>query len=164
MSERRAVIIKACPVSPSPKSPGRRPPPRRTKSGPDADAEPNDWHLRHGHGLTVSRTTISRTLVHHGAVILDPSKRPRSSNVRSRSRPARPVLESQLDFTRKRLKSLTVHFNAPGPLDRVLLLSRSSRKMPQPPIDDDARVGGHRARKHREHENNRRFAEKGLDD
>ena len=68
-----------------------------TDAGLDAGAETIDWHLRHRHQVTVSRATINRVLVRHGAVTPDPSKRPRSSYIRFEAE--QPNETWQSDFT-----------------------------------------------------------------
>jgi transposase len=57
---------------------------RRTlvASGHDAGPETIRWHLLSGHGVTVSRSTISRYLVEAGLVEPQPAKRPRSFYIR----------------------------------------------------------------------------------
>src|SRR5688500_6613921 len=73
--------------------PSRRPPPaarapaaatvelrlrkQLTESGLAAGADTLGWHLTHHHRITRSRATINRILVRHGAVVPDPSKRPK---------------------------------------------------------------------------------------
>ncbi len=54
---------------------------RLTSAGLDAGAETIRWHLA-ARGVTASRTSIHRTLVRHGKVVHDPSKRPKSSYTR----------------------------------------------------------------------------------
>ncbi len=66
-------------------------------AGLDAGAETIDWHLRHRHQVTVSRATINRVLVRHGAVTPAPSKRPRSSYIRFEAE--QPNETWQSDFT-----------------------------------------------------------------
>jgi len=53
---------------------------RRDLTGQGLDAGPHTlaWHLANEH-ITVSTATISRILTRHGALVPDPSKRPRSS-------------------------------------------------------------------------------------
>jgi transposase InsO family protein len=69
--------------------------------GLDAGAETIDWHLRHHHQVTVSRTTIHRILLRAGAVVPEPKKRPRSSYIRFEA--AMPNETWQSDFTHYRL-------------------------------------------------------------
>ena len=71
------------------------------ESGLDAGAETIDWHLRHRHQVVVSRATINRVLVRHGAVTPEPSKRPRSSYIRFQAE--QPNQTWQSDFTHYRL-------------------------------------------------------------
>jgi transposase InsO family protein len=72
-----------------------------TESGLDAGADTLDWHLRHRHGVELSRATINRILARAGAVTPDPSKRPRSSYIRFEA--AMPNECWQSDFTHYRL-------------------------------------------------------------
>ena len=72
-----------------------------TETGLDAGAETIDWHLRHRHDTVVSRATINRVLVRHGAITPDPTKRPRSSFVRFEA--SMPNETWQADFTHYRL-------------------------------------------------------------
>lgn len=67
------------------------------EAGLDAGAETIGWHLEHRHHITVSRATINRVLVRHGAVTPDPSKRPRSSYIRFEA--SMPNETWQSDFT-----------------------------------------------------------------
>ncbi len=69
--------------------------------GLDAGAETIDWHLRHHHQVTVSKTTIHRILLRAGAVVPEPKKRPRSSYIRFEA--AMPNQTWQSDFTHYRL-------------------------------------------------------------
>jgi hypothetical protein len=66
-----------------------------TDAGLDAGADTIGWHLSHHHQLTLSRATINRILIRHGAVTPDPAKRPKSSYIRfepsSRTRPGNPT-------------------------------------------------------------------------
>jgi transposase InsO family protein len=55
------------------------------------------WHLHHHHGITVSRSTIARTLTRAGLVTAEPNKRPKSSYVRFEA--AMPNECWQSDFT-----------------------------------------------------------------
>jgi transposase InsO family protein len=72
-----------------------------TETGLDAGAETIDWHLRHRHDTVVSRATINRVLVRHGAITPDPTKRPRSSFVCFEA--SMPNETWQSDFTHYRL-------------------------------------------------------------
>jgi transposase InsO family protein len=71
------------------------------EQGLDAGPETICWHLRHHHGLAVSRSTVSRILTRHGLVTPDPSKRPRSSFLRFEAE--QPNETWQSDFTHYRL-------------------------------------------------------------
>ena len=53
-----------------------------SEAGLDAGPETLGWHLSHDHQLTVSRSTISRTLARAGLVVPDAKKRPKSSYIR----------------------------------------------------------------------------------
>ena len=53
-----------------------------TGAGLDAGPATIAWHLRHHHGLTVSVSTIARTLTREGLVVPEPKKRPKSSYIR----------------------------------------------------------------------------------
>jgi transposase InsO family protein len=55
------------------------------------------WHLQHHHNLTVSRSTVARTLTRAGLVIAEPKKRPKSSYLRFEA--AMPNECWQSDFT-----------------------------------------------------------------
>jgi transposase InsO family protein len=72
-----------------------------TEAGLDAGADTIDWHLRHRHGIELSRATINRILVRAGAVTPDPSKRPKSSYTRFEAE--QPNETWQSDFTHYRL-------------------------------------------------------------
>jgi hypothetical protein len=65
-------------------------------AGLDAGADTIGWHLAHHHGTALSRATINRILVRAGAVTPDPSKRPKSSYLRVRSRDAERDLAVRL--------------------------------------------------------------------
>jgi len=71
------------------------------ESGLDAGAETIGWHLEHHHAVTLSRATINRILVRAGAVIPEPSKRPRSSYIRFEAEMPNETWQS--DFTHYRL-------------------------------------------------------------
>ena len=71
------------------------------EAGLDAGADSIGWHLTHRHQVTVSRATLHRILVRAGAVVPDPSKRPRSSYIRFEA--AMPNECWQSDFTHYRL-------------------------------------------------------------
>ena len=70
-------------------------------AGLDAGADTIGWHLSHHHQVTVSRATINRILIRHGAATPDPSKRPRSSYIRFEAE--QPNETWQSDFTHYRL-------------------------------------------------------------
>ena len=72
-----------------------------SEAGLDAGADTIDWHLRHHHRTELSRATINRILVRAGAVVADPSKRPKSSYLRFEA--AQPNETWQSDFTHYRL-------------------------------------------------------------
>jgi transposase InsO family protein len=72
-----------------------------TEAGLDAGAETIGWHLTHHHRTTVSRATIHRILATHGAVVPDPTKRPKSSYIRFAAE--QPNETWQSDFTHYRL-------------------------------------------------------------
>jgi transposase InsO family protein len=55
------------------------------------------WHLQHHHDITVSRSTVARTLTRAGLVTAEPKKRPKSSYVRFEA--AMPNECWQSDFT-----------------------------------------------------------------
>jgi transposase InsO family protein len=79
-------------------------------SGLDAGAETIGWHLTHHHRITLSRATIHRILVRHGAVVPEPAKRPKSSYLRFAAE--QPNQTWQSDFTHYRL---TGPDGRPGP-------------------------------------------------
>lgn len=70
-------------------------------AGLDAGADTIGWHLAHHHGTVLSRATINRILIRAGAVIPDPSKRPKSSYVRFQADQPNECWQS--DFTHYRL-------------------------------------------------------------
>ncbi|WP_204034461.1 helix-turn-helix domain-containing protein, partial [Sinosporangium siamense] len=72
-----------------------------TEQGLDAGPDTIAWHLRHHHGSTVSRATVSRHLTRHGLITPDPKKRPRSSYVRFQA--DQPNETWQADSTHYRL-------------------------------------------------------------
>jgi transposase InsO family protein len=71
------------------------------EQGLDAGADTIGWHLAHHHATTLARATIHRILTRHGAVVADPSKRPRSSYLSFQA--AQPNECWQSDFTHYRL-------------------------------------------------------------
>ena len=76
---------------------------RSTLTGQGLDAGPDTiaWHLLHDHQLTVSVSTISRTLTRNDLVTPEPAKRPRSSYIRFQA--DLPNETWQSDFTHYRL-------------------------------------------------------------
>jgi transposase InsO family protein len=72
-----------------------------TEQGLDAGPETIVWHLSRHHGVTLSRTTVARTLSAAGLVVPQPHKRPRSSWVRFQAE--LPNQTWQSDFTHYRL-------------------------------------------------------------
>jgi transposase InsO family protein len=72
-----------------------------TEAGLDAGPDTIAWHLNHHHQVTVSVSTISRTLTREGLVTPEPAKRPRSSYLRFEA--AMPNETWQSDFTHYRL-------------------------------------------------------------
>ena len=72
-----------------------------TTTGLDAGPDTIAWHLKHHHGVTVSRATISRYLQAHGLVTPEPKKQPKSSYVRFAA--AMPNETWQSDFTHYQL-------------------------------------------------------------
>jgi transposase InsO family protein len=72
-----------------------------TDAGLDAGADTISWHLSHHHQLALSRATINRILIRHGAVTPDPAKRPKSSYIRFEAE--QPNETWQSDFTHYRL-------------------------------------------------------------
>ncbi len=71
------------------------------EQGLDAGADTIDWHLRHHHGIELSRATINRILVRAGTVTPDPKKRPKASYIRFEAQ--QPNETWQSDFTHYRL-------------------------------------------------------------
>jgi transposase InsO family protein len=71
---------------------------RSELSGQGLDAGPHTlvWHLDN-EGITVSAATVSRILTRHGAVVPDPSKRPKSSHRRFQAELPNQLWQS--DFT-----------------------------------------------------------------
>ena len=72
-----------------------------SEQGLDAGPETLAWHLAHRHQLSVSRSTISRTLAREGLVVPDAKKRPKSSYIRFAAE--QPNETWQADFTHYRL-------------------------------------------------------------
>jgi transposase InsO family protein len=72
------------------------------QAGLDAGADTIAWHLAHHHALTVSVSTVSRTLTREGLVTPQPAKRPKSSYLRFSAE--QPNETWQSDFTHYRLR------------------------------------------------------------
>ena len=151
-----------------------------TAAGLDAGADTIGWHLTPHHATTVSRATINRILVRAGAVIPEPSKRPKSSYLRFAA--DQPNETWQSDFTHYRLRegtgrgidvevltwlddcsryalSVTAHARVTGPI--VLATFRTSvaaHGIPASTLTDNGMVfttrfaGGKGGRNHLEHE------------
>ena len=145
-------------------------------AGLDAGADTIDWHLRHHHRTELSRATINRILVRAGAVVADPSKRPKSSYLRFEA--AQPNETWQSDFTHYRLAGgtdaeiltwiddhsryvlhCTAHIRVTGPV--VLAAFRQAGGLhgyPASTLTDNGMVfttrysGGRGGRNHLEHE------------
>ena len=145
-------------------------------AGLDAGADTIDWHLRHHHRTELSRATINRILVRAGAVVADPSKRPKSSYLRFEA--AQPNETWQSDFTHYRLAGgtdaeiltwiddhsryvlhCTAHIRVTGPV--VLAAFRQAGDLhgyPASTLTDNGMVfttrysGGRGGRNHLEHE------------
>jgi transposase InsO family protein len=145
-------------------------------AGLDAGADTIGWHLQRSHRTTVSRATISRILLRAGAVIPDPSKRPKSSYLRFEAEMPNECWQS--DFTHYRLSdgvdveiltwlddhsryalSLTAHHRVTGPI--VLATFRkavAAHGIPASTLTDNGMVfttryaGGRGGRNHLEHE------------
>jgi len=147
-----------------------------SEAGLDAGADTIDWHLRHHHRTELSRATINRILVRAGAVVADPSKRPKSSYLRFEA--AQPNETWQSDFTHYRLAGgtdaeiltwiddhsryvlhCTAHIRVTGPV--VLAAFRQAGDLhgyPASTLTDNGMVfttrysGGRGGRNHLEHE------------
>ncbi len=78
-----------------------RAPPTPAAQGLDAGPETIAWHLQHRHHITVSVSTIARTLTRAGLVTPEPKKRPKSSYIRFEAE--QPNETWQSDFTHYRL-------------------------------------------------------------
>ena len=72
-----------------------------TEAGLDAGPDTIAWHLNHHHQVTVSVSTVSRTLTREGLVTPEAKKRPKSSYIRFEA--AMPNECWQSDFTHYRL-------------------------------------------------------------
>jgi transposase InsO family protein len=70
-------------------------------TGMDAGPDTIVWHLANHHGLTVSRSTVSRYLARRGLVVPEPKKKPKSSYIRFQAE--LPNECWQADFTHYRL-------------------------------------------------------------
>jgi transposase InsO family protein len=81
-----------------------------SEAGLDAGADTLGWHLAHHHQITLSRATIHRILVRHGAVIPAPAKRPKSCYLRFAAE--QPNETWQSDVTHYRLARAD---GGPGP-------------------------------------------------
>ncbi|HWU22292.1 MAG TPA: DDE-type integrase/transposase/recombinase [Nocardioides sp.] len=68
-----------------------------TESGLDAGPDTIAWHLQHHHRVTVSASTIARTLTRQSLVEPAPKKRPKSSYIRFQAE--QPNQTWQSDFT-----------------------------------------------------------------
>ena len=68
-----------------------------TAQGLDAGPDTIAWHLQHHHHITVSVSTIARTLTRHQLVTPEPAKRPKSSYIRFQAE--QPNETWQSDFT-----------------------------------------------------------------
>jgi len=88
-----------------------------TDAGLDGGADTIGWHLTHQHRTSLSRATINRILVRAGAVVQDPSKRPKSSYVRFAA--DQPNETWQSDFTHYRLADGTRHVTHRGGIRRI---------------------------------------------
>jgi transposase InsO family protein len=71
------------------------------EQGLDAGPDTIGWHLTHDHDTTLSRATIHRILARHGAVVPEPTKRPKSSYTRFEADQPNECWQS--DFTHYRL-------------------------------------------------------------
>ena len=67
------------------------------ESGLDAGPDTIVWHLRHRYEVTVSVSTVARTLTRQGLVVPQPKKRPKSSYIRFEAE--QPNETWQSDFT-----------------------------------------------------------------
>jgi transposase InsO family protein len=72
-----------------------------SQAGLDAGPDTIAWHLAHHHQVTVSASTVSRTLTREGLVTAQPAKRPKSSYLRFEA--SMPNETWQSDFTHYRL-------------------------------------------------------------
>lgn len=72
-----------------------------SSQGLDAGPDTIAWHLHHHHNVTVSLSTISRSLTRAGLVTPQPKKRPKSSYIRFQAEMPNETWQS--DFTHHRL-------------------------------------------------------------
>ncbi len=147
-----------------------------TEAGLDAGADTIGWHLIHHHATTLSRARINRILIRAGAVIPDPSKRPKSSYLRFEA--DQPNETWQSDFTHYRLPdgtdceiltwlddcsryalSVTAHARVTGPIVlRTFRRTAATYGFPASTLTDNGLVfttrfaGGKGGRNHLEHE------------
>jgi transposase InsO family protein len=88
------------------------------EAGLDAGADTIGWHLTRQHATKLSRATINRVLVRAGAVVPDPSKRPKSSYLRFEAE--QPNETWQADFTHYRLAHDSPGRSGSGPDVEIL--------------------------------------------
>jgi transposase InsO family protein len=67
------------------------------EAGLDAGPDTIAWHLQHRHQVTVSASTIARTLTRQSLIVPEPKKRPKSSYIRFQAK--QPNQTWQSDFT-----------------------------------------------------------------
>ena len=146
------------------------------EAGLDAGADTIGWHLQHSHRVQLSRATINRILIRAGAVVADPSKRPKSSYLRFEAEMPNECWQS--DFTHYRLSdgtdteiltwlddhsryalSLTAHPRVTGPIVRdTFRATVAAHGIPASTLTDNGMVfttrlaGGKGGRNHLEHE------------
>ena len=70
---------------------------RLVEDGLDAGPDTIAWHLQHSHHVTISVSTVARTLTRQGLVVPQPKKRPKSSYLRFQAE--QPNETWQSDFT-----------------------------------------------------------------
>jgi transposase InsO family protein len=87
---------------------------RKELSGDGLDAGPDTiaWHLEHHHGVSVSISTIARTLTRQHLVEPEPNKRPKSSYIRFAADLPNELWQS--DFTHYRLADGKTHKKGTG--------------------------------------------------
>jgi transposase InsO family protein len=149
-------------------------------AGLDAGAETIGWHLTHHHRTTLSRATIHRILSRSGAVIPEPTKRPKASYLRFAAEMPNETWQS--DFTHYRLATgadaqiiswlddhsrfaldVSAHARITAPIV-VATFTRAATEHGYPfsTLTDNGTVyttrfaGGHGGRNHLEHELRRR--------